>query len=290
VNKALKNPNEKILIVAPVRELAVQITDELKGFAKGSGFFSAKQINDSGEPQEIQIPGNDITIDPGKSQRFSIEFNPVIPGVVFAKDESSMGGLFAKHVLPADLISTLNLQQTGSSGLFKISLSGHVTTAVKLIDPDTPSHPARVTLTASGDEFIVTFSVFDSNLDVNHLSFQFFDRAGGVVPLEHPDDDLTQVIRDRNLVTGQSFTVIKRFSNAKKHREVSIVRVTVSDLETSVSATSDPVVSLSRTTRDQSLRDGPGTSFNLLTVKLASSSVDRAPIEWSTKAQKEKQR
>ncbi len=44
VNKALKNPNEKILIVAPVRELAVQITEELKGFAKGSGFFSALLI------------------------------------------------------------------------------------------------------------------------------------------------------------------------------------------------------------------------------------------------------
>lgn len=44
VNKVLKNPHEKVLIVAPVRELAHQINEELKGFAKGTGFFSALLI------------------------------------------------------------------------------------------------------------------------------------------------------------------------------------------------------------------------------------------------------
>jgi len=41
INKALKNPNESVLIVVPTRELASQISDELKGFALGTGLFFA---------------------------------------------------------------------------------------------------------------------------------------------------------------------------------------------------------------------------------------------------------
>jgi len=247
----------------------------------GSGFFSAKQINDSCEPQEIQIPGNDITIDPGKSQRFSIEFNPVIPGVVFAKDESSMGGLFAKHVLPADLASTLNLQQTGSGDFFKISLGGHVTTAVKLIDPVTTSNPPKVTLERSGDNLFVTFSVFDSNLDVNKVNYEFFKVRDGQcstsepVPAKIVDPDLGKAIRGRtpSLVTGQSFSVMQRFSGASDHPEAGCVRVTVSDGETSVSAPSSPTngSQTSRSFKSRNLPQLRGATIVRPTLKLASS-------------------
>jgi len=54
VNKVLLNPNEKILIVAPVRELAHQINEELKGFAKGSGFFSALLIGGASMGAQIR--------------------------------------------------------------------------------------------------------------------------------------------------------------------------------------------------------------------------------------------
>lgn len=37
VNKVINNPSEKVLIIAPTRELAVQIQDELKGFISGFG-------------------------------------------------------------------------------------------------------------------------------------------------------------------------------------------------------------------------------------------------------------
>ncbi len=40
INKVFLNPNEKVLVVVPTRELATQIDDELKTFAKGSGLFS----------------------------------------------------------------------------------------------------------------------------------------------------------------------------------------------------------------------------------------------------------
>ncbi len=44
VNKVLQNPDEKILIIAPVRELALQINEELLQFARGSGLFSTVLI------------------------------------------------------------------------------------------------------------------------------------------------------------------------------------------------------------------------------------------------------
>ncbi|KKW07672.1 MAG: DEAD/DEAH box helicase domain protein [Parcubacteria group bacterium GW2011_GWA2_49_16] len=40
INKVLKNPKEKVIIVAPTRELAQQIDEELKGFVKGFKIFS----------------------------------------------------------------------------------------------------------------------------------------------------------------------------------------------------------------------------------------------------------
>lgn len=40
INKVLANPKEQVLIVVPTRELAIQIDEELKGFAKGLSLFS----------------------------------------------------------------------------------------------------------------------------------------------------------------------------------------------------------------------------------------------------------
>lgn len=54
VNKVILNPNEKVLIVVPVRELAHQINEELKGFAKGSGLFSALLIGGASMGNQIR--------------------------------------------------------------------------------------------------------------------------------------------------------------------------------------------------------------------------------------------
>lgn len=54
INKVLLNPREKILIVAPVRELAHQINEELKEFAKGSGLFSAFLIGGASMGAQIR--------------------------------------------------------------------------------------------------------------------------------------------------------------------------------------------------------------------------------------------
>lgn len=54
INKVLNNPEEKVLIVAPVRELAMQINEELREFAKGSGLFSVVLIGGTNMGAQIR--------------------------------------------------------------------------------------------------------------------------------------------------------------------------------------------------------------------------------------------
>ncbi len=53
INKILKNPEEKVLIVVPTRELAFQIDEELRAFAKNSGLFSVILIGGAGMRQQL---------------------------------------------------------------------------------------------------------------------------------------------------------------------------------------------------------------------------------------------
>ena len=53
IDKMMKNPNESVLIMAPTRELATQINDELKGFGPGTGLFSVVCVG--GTPLGPQI-------------------------------------------------------------------------------------------------------------------------------------------------------------------------------------------------------------------------------------------
>ncbi len=64
INKVLSSKGEKVLVVVPTRELAFQIDEELRAFAKGSGLCSAvliggasmgKQINDLRQRPEFII-------------------------------------------------------------------------------------------------------------------------------------------------------------------------------------------------------------------------------------------
>lgn len=54
LHKIIQKPQERVLIVAPTRELAVQIQDEVKVFAKGTGIFSILCIGGVGIHQQVQ--------------------------------------------------------------------------------------------------------------------------------------------------------------------------------------------------------------------------------------------
>jgi len=53
INKVLASPNEKVLILVPTRELAFQIEEELRAFAKGTGLFSVVCIGGAGMGKQI---------------------------------------------------------------------------------------------------------------------------------------------------------------------------------------------------------------------------------------------
>lgn len=54
INKIFLNPQEKVLVVVPTRELASQIDDELKTFAKGSGLFSVTCVGGTSMGAQIR--------------------------------------------------------------------------------------------------------------------------------------------------------------------------------------------------------------------------------------------
>ncbi len=54
INKVLANPKEKILIMAPTRELAIQIDQELKGFTRGMRVYSVCCVGGAPISKQIQ--------------------------------------------------------------------------------------------------------------------------------------------------------------------------------------------------------------------------------------------
>ena len=69
LDKVIKNRNEKVLIVAPTRELASQIRDEFYLFSKGLGIYSALCIggeNINRQKQELRRNPNFIIGTPGR--------------------------------------------------------------------------------------------------------------------------------------------------------------------------------------------------------------------------------
>jgi hypothetical protein len=166
-----------------------------------------------------------ITIQTGQMQQFTANFDPAIPKVKMPHNKPP-----AKLVLPATVRSTVTLIHNGCTDSDRtIGLTGHVDSAIKLIDPDNPRNAPVVTLERSEDVFTVTFYIYDSSLDVDRVTYQFFDQAGRTVELDQPLADLSQVVQQANLVTGQSFSVMQKFTNAKQHKDVARVLVTVFD-------------------------------------------------------------
>ncbi len=69
INKVLLNKNEQVLIVAPTRELAIQINDEFKAFSKGMKLFSVCCVggaNIGPQIRELKFYNNFIIGTPGR--------------------------------------------------------------------------------------------------------------------------------------------------------------------------------------------------------------------------------
>jgi hypothetical protein len=189
-------------------------------------FFNIVRVNSNGS--ESPVSGG-ITLAFNETATFRVRFNPSIPAV-----DDSTTGLRAASVLPDNVTSQVRLQISGGQ-VVTVDLLGHVTTALKLINPTDPRGEPVVNFTRSGDEFTVEFSVFDANLNTNRATYEFIDGSGRVV--QAVEVDLAAQIQARGLIRGQSFTVTQKFTGARDNRDVTQVRVSVTDGEAVETAT-----------------------------------------------------
>jgi hypothetical protein len=142
--------------------------------------------------------------------------------------------LAASQVLP-DVVRARLIFRSSPLSEFPVDVIGRVNTGVKLIHPTNPRKASTVLFQRSGDEFKITYGIFDSNLNVQRARYEFFDSRGRAVG-EAFEVDLAETIRGRNLVRGQSFTVMQRFAGALNNPAIASVRVTVFDEESSDTA------------------------------------------------------
>jgi len=215
------------------------------------------------DPIIVGSGGQTITIQPGQKQVFGASFDPAIPRVFIG------GRPPASQVLPDIVNDTIALAHNGCVGSdAAVGLTGHVDRKIKLIDPNNPRSDPLITLSRSGDVFTVVFSIYDSNLDVDSVSYEFFDRGGGRVDLNQSVRDLSGVVQAANLVKGQSFSIRQPFTNAKEHREVARVLVTVFDKEQSKDSASGSLT-LQTAVRTQSVAQVRNKALVLPVIRLA---------------------
>ncbi|MFY9569923.1 MAG: HYR domain-containing protein, partial [Blastocatellia bacterium] len=195
-----------------------------------AGHFSLSLVNADQSLTPVDI-GGVVTIPTGRTQTFCLQFSALIPALA-----GKSTGLTANEALPDTVNARITFRQNAGSPL-TVSLLSHVSTALILIDPTNPRRPAVVGFTRSGNEITVSFAVFDPNLDVSRAKYEFLDNNGSVVG-EAFEIDLAEPVRALNLVRGQSFSVEQKFTNAADHPEITGVRLTVFDAETSVTAPS----------------------------------------------------
>lgn len=212
--------------------------------------------NDRGHFIVPEIDGQPVTIQVGQIKPFTAMFNPAIPRVLKPDERVS-----ASQLLPETVRSTINLAPTGCTGSdTKVRLTGHVDRKVRLIDPDNPQNePPLVTLTRAGNELTARYFIFDSNRDVDTVKYEFQNSDGSIVPLDNCCASLTGI--QNAYLEGQSFSVTQKFSNARQHKNVSKINVTVCDKEKNCATASGQIGASSQSASIQALhRESIGKS------------------------------
>jgi hypothetical protein len=197
-----------------------------------SKFFSLRIVNPDGSERPFPelCSGACIQIAPGQSQTFRVVFSPIVPA-----PSGKTTGLAAPQVLPNTVTSKITFSSS-QGGTITVDLIAHVGTALQLINASNPKKGASASFTRSGDRFILTYAVFDSNLDTNRAKYELLDQTGALVG-QAIEVDLAGPIVDGRVFKGQSFVVEQMFSGANSHSEITSLRLTVFDAESSDSLT-----------------------------------------------------
>ena len=255
------------------------------------------------------IPLNRILF-AGQKLQFRVVFNPQLP--FFAGKFSRSGlGINANQVLPDVVNSLLSFtynSDVASTGFAEadqtasVTLTGRVSPAVQIISRDGFTLPVANAVEAQreasplvifdrlpGGNVRVAVSLYDANLNVTKISYQFVDTFGQLVgkPIEVPLTDVL-VPSASGLLVGQAFTLAQSFLGLSGRPDVTSVRVTVTDGDgTTVTAASNPnagftagfLASESRTTTTRDVLELP-------TIRLAPSDRNsRAEFQTRSKSQ-----
>jgi hypothetical protein len=228
--------DDLVLTLASILRTGNDVSDSLRDDRQ---FFSVEVSNPGGGADTVVGPTTQVRIPRGANNRrtFTVYFNPVVPAVANCK---SQGPLAASQVLPDSFTSVLTLNHNGGgSGQITVTLVASVNPDLRLINPANPAGQPIVTLTRTGDEFTVEFSVYDPDLNANTATIEFLRNDGRIV-----GQPFTVNLRESLpgcLARGQSFTVTQRFTGANDNRRVAVARVTVSDGSSSDTATSNSI-------------------------------------------------
>jgi hypothetical protein len=186
--------------------------------------------NATGQPSTPLGPGSVVTIQPCQSLNFCVTFNPTIPGTA-----GRTSGLAATDVLPDTVTSRIRFIQAGGADVF-VNLLGHVAPDVLFINANNPRKTPRPSFIRSGDEFTITYALFDPSLDISRARYEFLNQSGGVVG-DPIDVDLAQPIQQQDLTTGQSLSVEQRFTGAAGRPDIVAVRLTIFDEQSNTTIT-----------------------------------------------------
>jgi uncharacterized repeat protein (TIGR01451 family) len=216
------------IILDSVVRIGSDVDNRRIGDANDGALYSVRRLLTGGGETVVPIGGT-VVIGVGERVDFCVKFNPVLPAV-----PNSATNIPAAQVI-ADRTNSRVTFRLSRGNPFSINTVANVATGLVLIDPVNTRRPALLTFERVGNEFVLTYSLFDSNQDVQRMKVELLDGGGAVVASF--DIDLVEPVRARNLVRGQSFTVVQKFSGANDNPEVTGVRLTVSDSSSSVTGT-----------------------------------------------------
>ena len=208
INKVLDNTNEKVLIVAPTRELAVQISEELRDFTKGTRIESVIAIGGvgiGGQMQRLRRNPNFIIGTPGRlkdlEKRRAINFG-VFKSIVLDEVDRMLDMGFIKDI--TYIVSKLS--PTRHSLFFSATLPDKVRSIMRQFS----NNPA-----------IISVKKEATSINVN----QDIIRLNGRDKIEVLDELLSDRTFEKVLVFGRTKRGIDRIQRALTIRQITVASI-----------------------------------------------------------------
>ena len=226
--------------------------------------YAVTEINADGSETPVSVGSSTerFIIPAGQERSFRILYNPVTPDLA-----NKLNELKAKQVKPAIIKSRL-MMPIGAGAPLTLDLTGRLTTALRLINATNVRKQKRADFVQSGDEFTITFAVFDPNGDTDHVTVELQNDRGELVE-DLISLDLVQPIKDSKILVGQSYLAILKLEGALSNPAIKKVRITVFDKESKDEVTAGLVVRSTAVVAQASRNDAATVMLPRLSIRRA---------------------